>query len=233
SVVPVGLSKFREGLHPLEPFNRKEAGEVISLIHRWQKKAMKEYGVHFIHASDEWYLLAGEELPEEESYDGYLQLENGVGMLRLFLNEFEDAFSRLMDRKKNCIRGEKPLQKKEELAVLTGRLSYPVIKQMADRLMEQVEGLVIHVHAIRNDYFGERITVSGLLTGQDIIAQGKKLPLGTRVLLPENILRSGEDVLLDDYTLSDLETALQVPIDIVKSSGYDFVEKIMGSFSMD
>lgn len=230
SVVPVGLSKFRKGLHPLEPFTKDEAKEVIALIHAWQKKAVREYGLHFVHASDEWYLLAEEELPGEESYDGYLQLENGVGMLRLFMNEFEEALECLLKEQKA---GERPLQKQEELSVLTGRLSYPVIRQMAERLMEKVEGLTIYVHAIRNDYFGERITVSGLLTGQDIIAQGRQLPLGNRVLLPENILRSGEEVLLDDYTLSDLETALQVPIDIVKSSGHDFVEKIMRSFFMD
>ncbi|MGN0306907.1 MAG: DUF512 domain-containing protein [Lachnospiraceae bacterium] len=222
SVVPVGLSKFREGLYPLEPFTAEEAKQVITLIEKWQKKAVEEFGLHFVHASDEWYLLAGRELPEQERYDGYLQLDNGVGMLRLFKNEFEEAFKKLMELKKNG-----PLCKREELAVLTGRLSYPVIKEMAQRIMEQVEGLTIHVHAIRNDYFGERITVSGLMTGTDIIAQGKELPLGTRVLLPENVLRSGETVLLDDYTLADLETALQVPIDIVKSSGYDFLEKVM------
>ncbi|MGN1315143.1 MAG: DUF512 domain-containing protein [Lachnospiraceae bacterium] len=222
SVVPVGLSKFREGLYPLEPFTAEEAKQVITLIEKWQKKAEEEFGLHFVHASDEWYLLAGRELPEQERYDGYLQLDNGVGMLRLFKNEFEEAYKKLMELKKNG-----PLCKKEELAVLTGRLSYPVIKEMAQRIMEQVEGLTIHVHAIRNDYFGERITVSGLMTGTDIIAQGKELPLGTRVLLPENVLRSGETVLLDDYTLADLETALQVPIDIVKSSGYDFLEKVM------
>ncbi len=222
SVVPVGLSRFRDGLYPLEPFEQEDAKMVLEMIHGWQEKAVQEYGLHFIHASDEWYLLAGEELPEEDNYDGYLQLENGVGMLRLFQNEFEEALSRLKEEA-----GGLPLKRKEELSVLTGRLSYPVIKGMADRLMDEAEGLTIHVHAIRNDYFGERITVSGLLTGTDIIAQGKELPLGKRVLLPQNILRSGTTVLLDDYTLADLETALQVPIDIVKSSGYDFINKIM------
>ena len=226
SVVPVGLSKFRDGLHPLEPFLPEDAKQVIDLIHEWQKKALEEYGLHFVHASDEWYLLAGEELPGEESYDGYLQLDNGVGMLRLFINEFEEALCNLLKSREGGQR-QKSLYKQEEISCLTGRLSYPVIRQMAERMMEVVEGLTIHVYAIRNDYFGERITVSGLLTGEDIIAQGKELPLGTRVLLPENVLRSGETVLLYDYTLSDLETALQVPIDIVKSSGYDFIEKVM------
>ena len=97
SVVPVGLTRFREGLYPLEPFTREEAGEVLRVIHRWQKKIYEEYGIHFIHAGDEWYLLAEEEVPEEERYDGYLQLENGVGMLRLLFNEFEEGMERLGD----------------------------------------------------------------------------------------------------------------------------------------
>jgi putative radical SAM enzyme (TIGR03279 family) len=222
SVVPVGLSRFREGLYPLEPFTKEDAKEVLTRIHRWQKKAVEEYGLHFIHASDEWYLLAGEPLPQEDNYDGYLQLENGVGMLRLFMDEFDDGLSNLAEEQKG-----QPLQHREELSILTGRLSYPCIQEMADRLMAVTEGLKIHVYAIRNDFFGENITVSGLLTGTDIIAQGREFVLGERVLLPENVLRSGETVLLDDYTLEDLQTALQVPIDVVKSSGYDFINVIL------
>ena len=222
SVVPVGLSKFRDGLYPLEPFNKEDALEVLKVIHKWQKKAYEEYELHFIHASDEWYLLAEEELPEEESYDGYLQLENGVGMLRLFMNEFEDGLQELLAEQK----GEKPVHK-EEISVITGKLSFPCIKNAASRLEECVDGLTVHVHAIRNDFFGENITVSGLLTGTDIMAQGKELPLGERMLLPENVLRSGEQVLLDDYTVQDLEKTLQVPVDIVKSSGYDFINRIL------
>ena len=192
------------------------------MIHKWQEKAFEEYELHFIHASDEWYLLAEEELPLEDNYDGYLQLENGVGMLRLFMDEFEDGLNQILEQQNGI-----SLKQEEELSIITGRLSYPCIKKMADKLMEQVEGLNIHVHAIRNDFFGEQITVSGLLTGTDIMAQAKELPLGERMLLPENVLRSGEQVLLDDYTLDDLKTALQVPIDIVKSSGYDFIQTIL------
>ena len=221
SVVPVGLSKFRDGLYPLEPFNKEDAVEVLNTIHKWQEKAYAEYELHFIHASDEWYLLAGWDLPEEESYDGYLQLENGVGMLRLFMDEFEEGVQQLLEVQ------EKKLVQKEEVSVITGRLSYPCIKACAKRLEELAEGLKIHVHAIRNDFFGENITVSGLLTGTDIMAQGKELNLGERMLLPENVLRSGEQVLLDDYTVKDLEKTLQVSIDIVKSSGYDFINTIL------
>ncbi len=222
SVVPVGLSKFREGLYPLEPFNKQDALKVLECIHRWQKKAYEEYELHFIHASDEWYLLAEEELPGEENYDGYLQLENGVGMLRLFMDEFEDGLSNYL----KDLQGKKAVHK-EEISVFTGKLSYPCIKQVSEKLEEAVEGLKIHVYGIRNDFFGENITVSGLLTGTDMMAQGKQLQLGERLLLPENVLRSGEQVFLDDYTLDDLKKSLQVPIDIVKSSGYDYIKTVL------
>ena len=219
SVVPVGLSRFREGLEPLEPFTREDARRVLEQIHRWQEKLYPEYGLHFVHASDEWYILAGEELPREESYDGYLQLENGVGMIRLMLEEYEDALARLEEPEalENRIL-------KGTYSSVTGQIAYPYIRRMADRLMERFPEVKIQVFPIRNDFFGERITVAGLLTGQDIIAQLKGRDLGEILYLPENILRSGERVLLDDITVEDLAGALQVKTDIVKSSGYDFVD---------
>ena len=222
SVVPVGLSKYRDGLYPLEPFNKEDAKEVLACIHKWQKKVFAEYGVHFIHASDEWYILAEEELPEESRYDGYLQLENGVGMLRLLMEEFKEALEEAKQEKKYA-------SSKGSMALVTGRLAYPYIQKMADQMMEAFPGLQIRVYAIRNDFFGERITVSGLLTGHDIRKQLTGKELGDRVLLPQNVLRSGENYFLDDITVPELEKALQVKIDIVKSSGYDFVHEILGS----
>ena len=217
SVVPVGLTRFREGLYPLEPFTREEAGEVLRVIHRWQKKIYEEYGIHFIHAGDEWYLLAEEEVPEEERYDGYLQLENGVGMLRLLFNEFEEGMERLGDGDRSG-----------EISAATGKLAYPYIRRMADRIQERYPGVKVHVYCIRNDFFGERITVSGLITGQDIIAQLKGKELGSRLLLPCNMLKADEDVFLDDITVKEVSDALQVPVDIVKSSGQDLIDAILG-----
>ena len=217
SVVPVGLTRFREGLYPLEPFTREEAGEVLRVIHRWQKKIYEEYGIHFIHASDEWYLLAEEEVPEEERYDGYLQLENGVGMLRLLFNEFGEGMERLGDGDRSG-----------EISAATGKLAYPYIRRMADRIQERYPGVKVHVYCIRNDFFGERITVSGLITGQDIIAQLKGKELGSRLLLPCNMLKADEDVFLDDITVKEVSDALQVPVDIVKSSGQDLIDAILG-----
>ena len=217
SVVPVGLSKYRDGLYPLQPFTKEDAKEVLHIIHKWQKKAYEEFGIHFIHGGDEWYILAEEELPEEERYDGYLQLENGVGMLRLLMNEFEDGYESLngdeIDR---------------EVSVATGFLAYPYIKRMADRIMEKYPKSKIHVYGIRNDFFGELITVSGLITGQDLIGQLKGKALGEKLLLPCNMLRIEEQDFLDDVTLQDVKDALQVPVDIVKSSGQDFIDAVLG-----
>ena len=219
SVVPVGLSKYRDGLEPLEPFNKEDAKAVIEQIRRWQEKLYPEYGLHFVHASDEWYVLAGGELPPEEVYDGYLQLENGVGMLRLMMEEFNDAMERLSE----------PGALEERIlsgtySAVTGQISYPYIRQMADRIMERFPDIRILIYPIRNDFFGERITVTGLLTGQDIQAQLAGKELGEILCLPENLLRSGEHVLLDDITVEDIAGTLQVRTDIVKSSGYDFVD---------
>ena len=140
-------------------------------------------------------------------------------MLRLMLEEFQDAMSGLTDKAGN--------QSMAELSLVTGKLAYPYIKQMSETMMQRFPHLNIHVYAITNEFFGELITVSGLLTGQDIIRQLKGKALGARILLPQNVLRSGEDYFLDDITLSDMEKALQVKVDIVKSSGYDFVNAIL------
>ena len=216
SVVPVGLSKYRDGLYPLEPFTKEDACQVIDLIEMWQKKLYKEHGIHFIHASDEWYILAERPLPEEERYDGYIQLENGVGMLRLLASEVEEALKGCSDDGQN-----------RTVSIATGRLPYPYIKKYAGWIREKFPGRTIHIYPIRNDFFGESITVSGLLTGQDVIAQLKGKELGEYLLLPVNMFRSGETVFLDDLTAEDAEKALQVKVRIVKSSGRDFVKAVL------
>lgn len=216
SVVPVGLSKYREGLYPLEPFTKEDAREVLSVIHKWQEKLYREYGLHFIHAGDEWYLLAEEELPEEERYDGYLQLENGVGMLRLLLNEFSEGYE--------ALEGD---DRTGEIALATGKLAFPCLREIADKMEKKFPGLKIHVYEIRNDFFGERITVSGLITGQDLVNQLKGRNLDGRLLIPCNMLKADEDIFLDDYTVKEVSDALQVPVDIVKSSGQDLIDAFL------
>lgn len=216
SVVPVGLTKYREGLYPLESFTKEDAKEVLSIIHKWQKKAYDEYGYHFIHAGDEWYILAEEEMPEEERYDGYLQLENGVGMMRLLQNEFEEEYAGL--------EGD---DTEREVSIATGVLAYPLICKMASAIEKKYTKTKIHVYGIRNDFFGEKITVSGLITGRDLISQLTDQPLGTYLLLPCNMVRIQEQDFLDDLTRDQVEDALQVKTDIVKSSGRDFIEAVL------
>ncbi|MBP3462418.1 MAG: DUF512 domain-containing protein [Tyzzerella sp.] len=218
SVVPVGLTKYRDGLYPLESFTKEDAEKVIDTIEKWQKIFYKEYGLHFIHAGDEWYILAEREMPEEERYDGYLQLENGVGMLRLLINEFDEAYAELEGDDRQI-----------EIAMATGFLAYPYLKKMIKKLQEKFPNVTVHLYPIRNDFFGEKITVAGLITGQDLIAQLKEQQLGERLLLPCNMLRSGEEVFLDDVTLSEVKESLQIKVDIVKSSGWDFIEAIINS----
>lgn len=235
SVVPVGLSKYREGLYPLEPFTKEDALEVLELIHKWQAKCMESHQTHFVHASDEWYLLAEKPLPEEENYDGYIQLENGVGMLRLLIDEFHEALALLEEEMAQNALSEDMLpdmEGKHHVTLATGKLPAPFIAELAAECCEKFPNYQIDVVAIRNDFFGEMITVSGLLTGQDILAQLKELKdsgeLGERVLLPCNLLRSGEEVLLDDMTVTELTEALQVQIDIVGSGGSDLLYSMLG-----
>ena len=218
SVVPVGLTKYRDGLYPLEPFSKEDAIKVLDTIENWQKKIYEEYGLHFVHAGDEWYILAEREMPEEERYDGYMQLENGVGMLRLLMNEFDEALADL--------EGD---ERKAEVSIATGKLAYPFLQKMIEKLQVKFPNVKVHLYWIRNDFFGETITVAGLITGQDLIAQLKGRELGSKLLLPCNMLRDGEEVFLDDVTLTQVKESLQVEIDIVKSSGWDFVETIINN----
>lgn len=208
SIVPVGLSKFRDGLEPLEPFTPEDAKKVILQVQKWQEKAMEEYGVHFVHASDEWYLLAGEELPEEDSYDGYLQLENGVGMLRLLETEFHEALAMA-----------KGSEKTQKVSIATGKLAAPFIRQLAEEMKVKFPNIGVKVYDITNEFFGERITVAGLITGQDLKKQLMDQDLGEKLLLPCHMLRSGEEVFLDDVTVSELSEYLKIPIEIVESDG--------------
>lgn len=216
SVVPVGLSRYREGLYPLEPFTREDAKEVLRVIHRWQKKLYETWGLHVIHASDEWYLLAEEELPEEETYDGYLQLENGVGMLRLLREEVKQE---LENREGD--------QRELHLSLATGKLAAPTLEMLIGKIREKYPKLDVKIWPIRNDFFGESITVSGLITGQDLIVQLEGKPLGDKLLLPCNMLREGENVFLDDVTVEEVEYRLKLPVQIVDEPGRDLVLAVL------
>ena len=220
SVVPVGISRHREGLYPLEPFDREDAKAVLKTIHTLQDQFMDEYGTHFVHASDEWYILAGEPLPEEDNYDGYVQLENGVGMLRLQEREFHEALEEA-----RFSESSKLFEK--HCTIATGKLAGPFLKELVKDLTAVYPNIHVDVVEVTNDFFGPQITVSGLLTGQDIVAQLKNRTLGSELLLPVNVLRSGEDVLLDDMHINEIEKTLQVPVRIVQSNGNDLFDALV------
>lgn len=220
SVVPVGISRHREGLYPLEPFDREDAKAVLKTIHTLQDQFMEEYGTHFVHASDEWYILAGEPLPDEDNYDGYVQLENGVGMLRLQEREFHEALEEA-----RFSESSKLFEK--HCTIATGKLAGPFLKELVKDLNAVYPNICVDVVEVTNDFFGPQITVSGLLTGQDIVAQLKNRTLGSELLLPVNVLRSGEDVLLDDMHINEIEKTLQVPVRIVQSNGNDLFDALV------
>lgn len=216
SVVPVGLTKFRENLAPLQKFYKDDAIEVLNIIHKWQDKLLEEYGTRFVFASDEWYLTAELPIPDEDYYEGYNQIENGVGMVRSLEDE--------VDKYLVTLHGD---GRKKKVSLATGVLAAPIITRQAKKVMEKYPNVDCTVYTIINDYFGCDITVAGLLTGQDIINQLKDKELGDYLILPDVLLRSGEEVLLDDLTLSDLENALQIQIRIVKSDGTSLIDTIL------
>lgn len=240
SVVPAGITRYREGLFPIDLFTKEEAGKIIDIVESFQQDCFEEYGLHFIHASDEFYILAERPFPEEDRYDGYIQLENGVGMMRLLITEFREALDELKssDAFETVRRdiAEHPLEYRA--TVPTGRLAYSTIQGFADELMELFTGLVVNVYAINNDFFGNTITVTGLITGQDLERQLKekqhKCELGKRLLITSNMLRSGEEVFLDDMTVDDIEKSLDIKLVPVENSGRDLLEAIINtSYTMD
>lgn len=216
SVVPVGLTKYRDDLPKLEAFTKEDAKKVLSQIQGWQKYFLETRGTSFVHASDEWFILAGEEFPPVDYYEGFGQLENGVGMMRLLISEVEERLSELTgdDREKS-------------VSIATAKLAFPTIRKLAEQVTAKYPRMHIHVYCIENTFFGEQITVSGLLTGQDIERQLKGRELGDELLLPCNVLKADEDIFLDDMSLSALSESLQVPVNIIQSEGQDFVNKII------
>ncbi len=229
SVVPAGLTKYRDGLYPLELHQKEDACRVIDLVESFQEECYRTYGLHFIHASDEFYLLAERPLPEEERYDGYLQLENGVGMMRLLQEEFleavrEETEKETYEQQRNTL--------KRTLRIATGALACPLLETLAETAMKAWPGLEIRVTPIRNRFFGETITVSGLVTGQDLVAQvleaeNKEIVRSQGLLVPCNMLRYGERVFLDDMTTDDVERETGLPLIPVGAEGKDLLGALL------
>ncbi len=215
--VPVGLTKHRDGLVPLKPFTKETANEVIDIINEFGDICEKDRGERICYPSDEFYLLAEREIPPALYYGDFLQLENGVGLWALLLDECEKALE------------DATLNANVNISIATGTLAYPLLKKIADMCKAKWHNFNCNVYAIINNFFGDSITVAGLITGGDIIAQLKDKPLGDTLLIPNSMLRQGEDVFLDDVTLKELEEKLNVKVKTVSNSGYDLIDAICGT----
>ena len=216
SIVPVGLTKYRQGLSKLRPVDREEAAAVIDQVDAFGEKCLERYGSRKFFCSDELYIRAGRDLPEEDFYEGYVQLENGVGMLRSLITEFQAA-----------LRLEDDPVKASPFTMATGVSARPFLQKLLDQAAAKL-GIRGQVAAIVNDFFGHTIDVAGLITGRDLMAQLKGRDLGDRLLIPVNMLRHGGDVFLDDATVPDVEQALGVPVTVVEQDGFDLLDAMLG-----
>ena len=217
ALVPCGLTGHREGLYELESFDKESANHVIDIACRFGDACLNERGIRLVYPSDEFFLTAKREIPEEEFYDGYPQLENGVGMIRNDITEFLECLENLND-----------LEYNRKITVATGFAAKDHLQMLADHATEKYEKLTVNIAPIRNDFFGGSVTVSGLVTGGDIIAQLKDKDIGDELLIPENMLRAQGDLFLDNVSVEDVEKALSVRIRVVQSGGYNLCEAITG-----
>lgn len=218
SIVPAGITDHRDGLYPLEPFTPEETAAVIDMVDSFANECMDKYGSRLFFCSDEMYLLCGREIPNEDFYEGYPQIENGVGMIRSMKCEFDDELDFLSDY---------DINKPRTLSIATGEAAYDFIKSLADELMRRVPTLHVDVYRIKNRFFGKNITVAGLITGGDLAAQLEGKALGERLLVPCVMLRADGDMFLDSMTLEELSEKLDVEIIPTDSSGVDFISKIL------
>ena len=218
AVVPVGVTRFREGLCPIAPYTPDQAAALLDQVEAFAATSLRERGTRLAWCSDEVYLLAGRALPEKGDYEEMPQLENGVGMLRLLTSQAELALKDL-----------EPGAVSAPFAIATGFSAAPFLKEIVDNARKKCTNIEGKVYAIRNCFFGETITVSGLVTGGDLMEQLRGKDLGERLLLPANMLRAGEDVFLDDVTGAQVEEALGVPVVPVEAdNGFDLVDAILG-----
>ncbi|MBO3443289.1 DUF512 domain-containing protein [Clostridium sp. CCUG 7971] len=218
AAVPVGITKHREHLPNLEIFNEKTAGEAIDLVNELQEKYLKELGTRFIFLSDEFYIMANKKLLDYDEYEGFIQFENGVGMISKLEREIQDQLKILKPDK---------ISKNKKVSIATGHSAYEFIKSMANDIMEKYSNLEINVYKIVNNFFGETITVSGLITATDIIDQLKDKDLGETLYIPRSMLKADEEIFLDNITLEELIKTMEIEVIPCLNEGKDFVDKIL------
>ncbi|MDO5125851.1 MAG: DUF512 domain-containing protein, partial [Ruminococcus sp.] len=217
AVVPVGLTKFRDGLFPLECFDKKGAEEVISIIEQKQKECLENYGTRMVFPADEFYLIAESELPPTEFYEDYPQYENGVGLLRSLEDELDSALDSIDEQIDD-----------RTVVLVTGVAAYDFHLRIAKKIMGKFPNVKINVEKIINHFFGETITVAGLITAGDMIDQLKGKELGDELVIPKVMLKADEPIFLDDLTVSDVEKELGIKITASANDGYEYLDKLLG-----
>lgn len=218
SVVPVGISKYRQGLFPMKEFTKKEAQKILRQISYYQKIMLKNDSVRFVFPSDEFIIKAEQKIPEIDYYEGFEQLENGVGMLSLFKKQIKESLNNIQQEPKS-----------NNISVITGELAYPYMMELMQKIMTKWKQLNIQVYPIKNNFFGEKITVSGLVTGQDMISQLKGKDLGKHVFIPRSMLKAEEeeDIFLDDYSIEEVSKNLSVPVYPIEVEGEILIKKML------
>ena len=217
AAVPVGLTRYREGLAKIEPFNSDTAAQVLDIIDRYGDKCIQKYGQRRIYGADEFYLLSGREIPEADYYGDFLQLENGVGLWSLLRRE---AFEALKETEPRTV--------KRKITMATGEAAYPLIKAIAGECRKKNPRLEVNVYAVKNNFFGGKINVAGLVTATDIAEQLAEKQLGEELLIPSVMLRQEGDMFLDSVTVDELSERLNVKITPVGNDGYELVDAILG-----
>ncbi len=218
SIVPVGLSKHREGLFPLEEFSSDDLSKVIDLVTPYQEEFLKKHGTSLVYLSDEFYIKSGRVIPSYDHYEDFPQIENGVGMAAVFMKEFNDCMESGDDY---------DVTKVKKKTIVTSKIMHKILLDMLCRMEEKWGRLPVSLKEITNNFFGENIIVTGLLCGSDIVNQLEDSDIGEEILLCDNMIKSGTELFLDDYTLSMVEEELNTKVVLVANDGWDFVEKVM------
>jgi len=217
AVVPIGITKFRDGLFPIESYNKNSAKEVINQVEKWQEFLLYSMDSRFVFLADEFYIMADMKLPDYNAYEGFPQLENGVGLIRKFEHEFISYLNKF----------KKDERIKKKLTIVTGLSAQSFLESLVKKLKRKFPNLFINVQPILNNFFGEKITVSGLLTGTDIIEQLKNKDLGDKIILPNSMFKSNENILLDDLTDNDISKQLNTTVDICNVNGKELIDCII------
>jgi len=220
SVVPVGLTRFRDDLPKLTPFNKERALEVVNQVEKWQEKLLDKYGSRIVYIADELYIMAEKQLPDYEAYEDFPQIENGVGMVSAFSYEVKEA---LKDFEESPV----TIKNEKTVSIATGVSVFKHFKEITSYIEETIKGLRINVYPVENTFFGRSVTVTGLLTGYDLIRELKDKNLGEKLLLCRNMFKAGTDIMLDDVTKGELEEKLGIKVQLVDPDGYALIEALV------